>query len=618
MTSTLELDVARHAKKTDKPLNPSIRHLLPTMNTEQTYRKPLGQIAYENDSTSSDAKNTYQWGDEHPLCHARYERMAKAIATEVLKRAGFQILPEGTVMQEGDEVLGPRGWERVGRMYFGDRFELGGEFHNLRRLSVPEKQPQKSMADLGVQAWEAHNADLVSPEGVRPPVQKSPHQEADVPPTCAICRIGDGNTVSMVLSKAIPEAMVNMGEGQYSGGSHVGNAPLVDVWKCPECGHSFRADAPPSPRAEWKPRFKIGDKVRGVASGALLGKVSAIRDGTKCYEIELEDGQSGGTFGEDQLEPAPWKLPEPPEGMQWHRVDWTREMLPEGWRPILKGEPYLPSGGDQRLYGGSWESGGIDLREADWHNTNLRTHRPLPISPVPKPEKRLCIHCGLPIEGAMIGAGDGTGQKFAHPECYYRKDAERLRKERDAALAHASEAEKQVEYWKARSDSYCKDAGRQMTRADAAEKEIANLQIHNKQLSDEYVSSTESALKWRSEWNALRASVPVWVPCRTKMPTEKDADKQGCVWIWNQDSRNEPARPIREIHWKNLDPDDSHVWMKPVPPPLPVETEEGDGFEEWWKEMSEGNFWLNEIHKTASRKAWQAALRSKKPPLGSP
>ena len=41
----------------------------------------------------------------------------------------------------------------------------------------------------------------------------------------------------------------------------------------------------------------------------------------------------------------------------------------------------------------------------------------------------LCSRCGLPLECVRIGDGDGTGQRFAHPECYYRAEAERLLKE---------------------------------------------------------------------------------------------------------------------------------------------------------------------------------------------
>lgn len=40
------------------------------------------------------------------------------------------------------------------------------------------------------------------------------------------------------------------------------------------------------------------------------------------------------------LPPAPpvWTLPTPPKGRQWHRQDWTQEHLPDGFRPLLKGE----------------------------------------------------------------------------------------------------------------------------------------------------------------------------------------------------------------------------------------------------------------------------------------
>lgn len=36
----------------------------------------------------------------------------------------------------------------------------------------------------------------------------------------------------------------------------------------------------------------------------------------------------------------------------------------------------------------------------------------------------VCVICGTPIGGTMIGAGDGAGSKFAHPECWYRQRAE--------------------------------------------------------------------------------------------------------------------------------------------------------------------------------------------------
>lgn len=73
----------------------------------------------------------------------------------------------------------------------------------------------------------------------------------------------------------------------------------------------------------------------------------------------------------------PWTLPAPPEGRQWHRTDWTEDMLPEGWRPLLLGEHLEP--GDQGDYGDSAGfihfSGGNRTQYPEYH---YRTRRPLP------------------------------------------------------------------------------------------------------------------------------------------------------------------------------------------------------------------------------------------------
>jgi hypothetical protein len=51
---------------------------------------------------------------------------------------------------------------------------------------------------------------------------------------------------------------------------------------------------------------------------------------------------------------------------------------------------------------------------------------------------RKCDICELPLTGEMIGNGDGTGQRFAHPDCYYRKQSERY--EAEAAELRAENA----------------------------------------------------------------------------------------------------------------------------------------------------------------------------------
>ncbi len=51
------------------------------------------------------------------------------------------------------------------------------------------------------------------------------------------------------------------------------------------------------------------------------------------------------------------------------------------------------------------------------------------VEDAPEAELRTCDICGLPLAGSMIGNGDGTGQRFAHPECWYRKEADRWQAE---------------------------------------------------------------------------------------------------------------------------------------------------------------------------------------------
>ena len=74
----------------------------------------------------------------------------------------------------------------------------------------------------------------------------------------------------------------------------------------------------------------------------------------------------------------PWKLPAPPEGMQWHRNDWTEDMLPEGWRPMLLNE----TGSYEYLNNnGIWEYGCCNRAPTLAHYRHTRTNRPLPSAP---------------------------------------------------------------------------------------------------------------------------------------------------------------------------------------------------------------------------------------------
>ena len=83
----------------------------------------------------------------------------------------------------------------------------------------------------------------------------------------------------------------------------------------------------------------------------------------------------------------PWSMPEPPNGIRWHRYDFTEEDLPDGWRPLLIGE--LHQEGDEvtnKECISGWEKADGLLNEPpdpDWHS---RTRRPLPQTLPVEPE----------------------------------------------------------------------------------------------------------------------------------------------------------------------------------------------------------------------------------------
>lgn len=71
-----------------------------------------------------------------------------------------------------------------------------------------------------------------------------------------------------------------------------------------------------------------------------------------------------------------------------------------------------------------------------------------------------CVYCELEIDEneTMMGAGDGTGQRFAHQLCWYKNENDKLEKERDA-------------YEKAKSEN----DDRFMIERDQAREELAEL-----------------------------------------------------------------------------------------------------------------------------------------------
>lgn len=142
-----------------------------------------------------------------------------------------------------------------------------------------------------------------------------------------------------------------------------------------------------------------------------------LRDGMFAHPggFEWAGKANGGTFASegytyivpDDSPAAPWTLPPPPAGHAWHRDDWTQEMLPDGWRPLLKGEKAICGEGNDEmgwLISGKWFWSWQDSRDhiPKCDKYFWRTRRPLPSAPTepadPYAELRAAHAAGKTIE----------------------------------------------------------------------------------------------------------------------------------------------------------------------------------------------------------------------------
>jgi len=130
------------------------------------------------------------------------------------------------------------------------------------------------------------------------------------------------------------------------------------------------------------------------------GKVIQYRGGESSmwHDTVIPTWQSCCQY---RIKPEPqWKLPDPPEGQKWHRDDWTEDMLPEGYRPLLFGEVWCRS--DEYYSNGRWQ----ERRHTNWLGQAVdeyalypcRTKRPLP---EPKPEEWAAEKAAF-VEGRAI------------------------------------------------------------------------------------------------------------------------------------------------------------------------------------------------------------------------
>ena len=107
-------------------------------------------------------------------------------------------------------------------------------------------------------------------------------------------------------------------------------------------------------------------------------------------------GPDGNGYGAGTGATKPeWKLPDPPAGAAWHRLDWTADMLPDGYRPLLLGESLQKA--DEGDYGDGWIAfvgGNTHL----YHQYHYRTTRPLPVKPDPFAAEKAAFAAGKTIQ----------------------------------------------------------------------------------------------------------------------------------------------------------------------------------------------------------------------------
>jgi len=139
---------------------------------------------------------------------------------------------------------------------------------------------------------------------------------------------------------------------------------------------------------------------------------------TQLSQWRLDGVWSSSVTTRFDLENTPtWKLPDPPEGQQWHRVDgWTEEMLPCGYRPLLLGEAWIKGDEIKRRYSHSnWDVAGSHPSDALGQDiqtltAHCRTARPIP----QQPEQ-------WAAEKAAFAAGETIQHKpMAHPDVAWK------------------------------------------------------------------------------------------------------------------------------------------------------------------------------------------------------
>ena len=152
----------------------------------------------------------------------------------------------------------------------------------------------------------------------------------------------------------------------------------------------IRPEPEPDPYAELK-------------AAHAAGKTIQVNWGNAGKPDWVDHPSPGWTASPAEYRVKPWSLPPPPEGRQWHKAeDWTEEMLPPGYRPVVVGEA---------VENETSEDGKVWNEDPCWDMPVLSQCKNLYRTTAPLPEPKR-----VPLEPDDIKAGD----EFCCGEPYVR------------------------------------------------------------------------------------------------------------------------------------------------------------------------------------------------------
>lgn len=147
--------------------------------------------------------------------------------------------------------------------------------------------------------------------------------------------------------------------------------PIQDPLWAPS--HEYRV------KPDWLPLFDVGQRVK-IKHNGNIDTIIEVRTLSAWRDIFFYMMERHGWKYQDEIEPYVWTLPAPPAGQQWHRTDWTEEMLPEGYRPLLHGETIYYH--DEFRHANVWDVIASNQQPiATPVLAHFRTKRPLPSAP---------------------------------------------------------------------------------------------------------------------------------------------------------------------------------------------------------------------------------------------